>query len=86
MGMKPNIELHIEELVLLGFAPGDRYRIGAAVERELAWLLEQGEGLSLAQSSEITFLDGGRFEVARDSKAETVGAQIARAVYGGLSL
>ena len=30
--MKPqNVELHIEELVLHGFAPGDRHRIGEAV-------------------------------------------------------
>ena len=32
--MKPNIELEIEELVLQGFPPGDRYRIGAAVQSE----------------------------------------------------
>ena len=29
-----NIKLHIEELVLHGFAPGDRYTIADAVERD----------------------------------------------------
>lgn len=36
-----NVELHIEQLVLHGFAPSDRYRIGAAIQQELARLLAQ---------------------------------------------
>ena len=44
------IELHIEELVLHGFAPADRYRIGDTVQRELTRLLaEQGMPASLIQ-------------------------------------
>ena len=85
--MKPeNVELRIEDLVLRGFAPGDRYRIGVAMERELARLFdEQGVPPSLAQGSEIERLDSGAFEVAHGSKSEAVGAQIAQAIYGGLS-
>ncbi|MGH6831562.1 MAG: hypothetical protein ACRECM_00850 [Methyloceanibacter sp.] len=81
-----NIELHMEELVLHGFAPGDRYSIGEAVERELHRLFaEQDEPLRLAQRSEIARLDGGAFEVARGARAEAIGAQIAQAIYGGFS-
>jgi hypothetical protein len=85
--MRPqNVELHIEELVLRGFAPGERHRIGEAVERELARLFdEQGVPPSLARASGIERLDGGAFEVAHGSKAEVVGVQVAQAVYGGLS-
>ena len=85
--MKPeNVELHIEELVLRGFAPGDRYRIGEVVERELARLfVEQDVPPSLIQGSEVERLDGGAFEVAHGSKSETVGVQVAQAIYGGLS-
>jgi len=85
--MRPeNVELHIEELVLRGFAPGERYGIGEAVERELARLFdEQGVPPSLAQDSEVARLDGGAFEVAHGAKSEAVGAQIAQAIYGGLS-
>src|SRR5258708_7973370 len=36
-----NINLHIEELVLHGFAPGDRYTIADPVERELSRLLTE---------------------------------------------
>jgi hypothetical protein len=80
-----NIELHIEELILHGFAPGDGHRIGAAVEAELTRLfVEQGVPPSLAQGGEMPRLDGGRFEVAPGSRAEVIGAQVARTVYGGL--
>ena len=80
-----NVELHIEELVLHGFAPGDRYRIGDAVERELSLLFaEQGTPPSLARGGDIGRLDGGSFEAKPGSGAETIGIRAARAVYGGL--
>lgn len=83
--MKPDIELQIEELMLHGFAPGDRYRIGDAMKRELARLFaEQGTPPSLAQEREVARLDGGAFEMKPDSKAEAIGVQVAQAVYGGL--
>ena len=80
-----NIELHIEELVLHGFSPGDRYQIGEAVEQELTRLLaDRGVPQSLAEGGEIASVDGGAFEVAAGSRAEVVGAQVAEVVYGGL--
>ena len=84
--MKPkNIELNIEELVLHGFSPGDRHRIGEAVEQELTRLLaEWGVPQSLELGGEIGYVDGGAFEVAQGSRAQIVGAQVAKAVYGGL--
>jgi hypothetical protein len=80
------VELRIEELVLDGFAAYDRYRIGAAMEAEMTRLLaEQGVPLSLARDGEIARLDGGAFEMAAHSRAEVIGAQVARALYGGLN-
>ena len=79
-----NIELHIEELVLSGFAHGDRYRIAEGVEQELSRLLaDRGVPQSLAQDGEIASVDGGSIEVAQGSRAEAIGAQVAQAVYGG---
>jgi hypothetical protein len=47
------IELTVEELVLHGFAAGDRYAIAEAVERELTRLLGgQGVPLSLMHGGE----------------------------------
>ncbi|MBE9472852.1 MAG: hypothetical protein IMY75_12175, partial [Chloroflexi bacterium] len=77
--------LHIEKLILHGFAPGDRPRIGAALTAELARILaEQGVPQSLAQSGDIPRLDGGRFEVGLGSGAEEIGTQVAQALYRGL--
>lgn len=79
------VEVFIEELVLHGFAPGDRHRLGAVVERELARLFgEQGVPPWLARGGELAQLPGGSFTVTPDIRAETVGAQVAQAVYQGL--
>ena len=86
MNTPHSIELHIEELVLHGFAPGDRYRLADAVERELARLFaEQGVPPSLARKAEVAQLDVGAFKMAPGARVEAVGAQVAHTVYGGFS-
>jgi hypothetical protein len=86
MGMKPvSLELHIEELVLRGFAPGERYRIGEAVECELARLFaEQGMPQFLIRAGDVESLQAGE-PVVSDDGAQATGASIARAIYGGLA-
>lgn len=79
-----SIDLHIEELVLEGFSPGDRHRIGAAVERELARLLTERGLPRLTESLDVPRLDGGSFEMNRNATPEAVGGQVAGAVYGGV--
>lgn len=84
---RANIELHIEELVLHGFAPGDRHCIGDAVERELASLFaEQGMPPSLMQGGGMARLEAGGIDVAPGPGAEVMGARVAQALYGGLGL
>lgn len=83
---KPTIELHIEELVLYGFAPADGDRIGEAVQQELARLLtEHGLSSALSTGREIERLNAGTFQLNAQSKAEATGNEVARAVLGGLS-
>jgi hypothetical protein len=83
--MRPkNINLHIEELVLHGFAPGDRHRIGDAVERELRRLLiEQGVPASLTREGSSDRIDAGSFDFAPGTKAETIGVHVAKVLYSG---
>lgn len=85
--MRPaNIELHIEELVLHGFAPGDRYRIGEAVGRELQRLLaEPGAQHLFSGNAEFVRIDAGEFGLMPNAKPELIGAQVAQAVYAEMS-
>jgi hypothetical protein len=79
-----SIELHIEELVLHGFAPGDRCAIGDAVERELTRLLGEQRVPSLLRSENATDeIKGATFNVVDNSKPLAIGHQVARAVYQG---
>ena len=81
-----SIEVQIDALVLHGFAPSDRHRIGEAVERELARLMsDQGISSALIQKDEIRHLDGGEFQSAPGSPAAMIGAQIARSIHDGLN-
>jgi hypothetical protein len=86
--MKPrpyNIDLHIDELVLHGFAPTERRAIAEAVQRELTRLFtEQGIHPSLSNSYKAERVDGGAFQVQPGAKGNTIGAQVAQAIYGGL--
>jgi hypothetical protein len=81
---QPSIELHIEELVLHGFAAGERYAIGDAVEHELARLLhEQSIPISLQSENAADEIKGATFNAAHNAKPRAIGRQIAQAVYQG---
>ncbi len=84
-GGQPSVEIEIEELVLHGFSPADRLRIGAALEGELTRLLgESGIPPELARVSGIERMDGGQLEPSAGASAQDLGAGIAHAVYGSL--
>ncbi|HJW38674.1 MAG TPA: hypothetical protein VJ420_08665 [Candidatus Udaeobacter sp.] len=81
---QPSVELHIGELVLHDFAPGDRHVIGDAVERELSRLLSrQGIPSSLRSKNATDDIKGATFNVAHSAKPPVIGRQIAQAVYKG---
>jgi hypothetical protein len=80
------VELHIEELLLHGFAPGDRYRIADSVEGELSRLVARQGLASLAGALRpIERLDAGAFRLASGDGPDQVGLRIARHVYSRLS-
>jgi hypothetical protein len=84
-GPPASVELEIGELVLHGFAPGDRHRIGESFERELTRLLtDEGVPASLGETVAEPRLDGGTFELQPGMAADEVGARLARQVYRGL--
>lgn len=82
----PTIRVRIDELMLEGFATLDRAAIGAAAQAELARLLtEQGAPTGLESGTQTHIMDAGAFDLAANAGAATIGAEIARAVYGGLN-
>lgn len=82
-----NINLHIERLVLDGLDLPHHQRplLQAAVEAELGRLLAQG-GLPMQQGMQLCSVRAGDVPVAAGNVEPLgLGAQIAGAVYGGLS-
>jgi hypothetical protein len=73
------VELRVEELLLVGFPPRDRERIGMALERELTLLLQDGEETPRA-ASEAVAVQAGEVHLPRGAKPGAVG----RAIAGGL--
>src|SRR5947207_653199 len=66
--------VHIEELVLHGFAPGDRYDLGEAVQQELTRLFaRQGAPPRLAGRVETDRVDGGSIRLIAGSKPGAIG-------------
>lgn len=86
MAMKPDIELHIEELVLHGLSNHNAYQIGDAVQSEIARLLqEQGWPAGLSKELTIERLNARSFQLQPNAGAATVGHDIAHSVYKGLA-
>lgn len=82
----PAIELHIEELVLHGFAANDGHRIGAVIEHELRRLIVAGTDEGLPNKSvEVERLDAGAFGLDPNPRPRTVGQRVAQHVYAQLS-
>jgi len=82
VGLKSNIELHIEELILHGFREEDRYRIGEAIQIELSRLLAEGGVPSpMIRGSDYPMLTAGLLHLSPHSDAKIIGSQIAGALY-----
>jgi hypothetical protein len=80
--VRPDVEVHIEELVLQGFAPGERYRIAEAIQHELQRLFtDESLPSCLTESRDISRFDGGSFHVTSGAGLETIGSQLGQAIY-----
>ncbi len=87
MAVKPNLELHIEELVLHGFSPYDARYIGEAVERELGRLFEErGVPPLLNREGHFPRLNLDSIQLSAPLQAETAGAAIAQTIYQGFNV
>lgn len=81
--MKPReIDVHIEELVLHGFKPANRWLIAGALKHELRGLLTT-KGVPSLWLSSPERKGGGRINCASLTRPERAGAEIAGAAYRG---
>ena len=83
-----NVNLNIERLVLEGFTlrPGEHLVVRAAAESELSRLLAEG-GVSptLMSGGAVPRLAAEDIRLPGDADADSIGRQIARALYGGIA-
>jgi hypothetical protein len=78
-----SLELHIEELVLDGFSPHDRHRIGDAIERELAIeMAQQDFDPGSERDFELANIDAGTFPAKRADRPDRYGVEISRLLAG----
>ena len=83
---RPAIDVRIDELLVHGIDVADRFRIADAVKGELTRILsEQGLPARWRTSGSRDRLTGGDFSLARITRGEMIGSQIAQAVYRGFS-
>jgi hypothetical protein len=83
---RANVELHIDELVLHGFAVRDRHRIAAAMERELTRLIAQGDFTHLSSNAlQLDRVDAGSFHLDPAARPSYIGQTVAQRVYRQLS-
>ena len=76
------IEVHIEELVLHGFAPGARWSVADALEARLHGLLAE-RGLPASWLANPERLSAGPMSASGLTRSATAGRGIAEAIYEG---
>lgn len=80
--LQHSVELHIEELVLHGFAAGDCRHIGDSFGTEMNRLFTDNDvSPSLIQGGEIALLNDLEFDLAASASPESIGIQIARVIF-----
>jgi len=80
----PNVELHIEELILRGLPPGSREGLAEAIQEEVSRMIAEG-GLppGLSGASGPVYLPRVSFEVDPRPRAGSIGSQVGRALHRG---
>jgi hypothetical protein len=82
---KPDIDLHVERLVLHDVAAGDRHHVGAAAIAELTRLLAaHGISPALARGGDLDSIGAGAFRLLPTARPSAIGIQVARSVHQAL--
>lgn len=82
---RPDVEVHIERLVLRGLSPAGRERIGPAIEAELARLFAEGGVPDTAAGGGAIRLAGGTFRMPGRTRPGEIGRRIGRQIHAAWS-
>jgi hypothetical protein len=81
--VRPRVEIVIDELVLHGYSPAERYAIGDSLSRELERLVME-QGFQPHESVDIPMLRTAPVNLPANSRSVQVGSHVAQSVYKGL--
>jgi len=81
--VRPRVEVLIDELILHGFSPAERYAIGDSLSQELERLILD-QGYQAHDNVEIPVLRAAPVTLQSNAKSDQVGSQIAKAVHNSL--
>ena len=81
----PRVEIIVDELVLYGFSPAERYSIGEALSLELERLAAASDPIRLGRLGDVPVLRADPIRLPGGAKGRAIGAQVAGAVHGSLS-
>ena len=85
--MKPNVELHIDHLILEGFSRNDAHYIGESVKIELQRLImDRGLPASFNSHTMNKNLTTPPLTIKNSSPPEQIGSQIAHSIYSGFTV
>jgi hypothetical protein len=80
-----DIHINIEEIILEGFSPSEKYRIAEAIRTELTRLVQvRGLPAAFNQNGEIQNLPAQTIHLTRNQTAPDIGSKVAQSIYGGL--
>jgi hypothetical protein len=79
-----SVRVEIDELVLHGFDPRDRHRIGDALLAELAGLVADATPAPTAGAA-VDRIEAGRFTVGTGADGASVGREAARALHRSIT-
>lgn len=81
--MRPRVEIVIDELILHGFSPAERYAVGDSLSLELERLMTD-QGYQPRENVDIPVFKTAPIKLQPNAKSGDVGAKVAQAVHKGL--
>lgn len=85
--MNPNVELHIDQLILQGFSRNDAHYIGESMKAALQGLIaNRGLPNTFQKNIQLRNLNTSPLQLKQTSSPEHIGRQIANSVYKEISI